>query len=318
MTKPRIQQLPTKRPDLVTTIEEEARTERTNFPDTVKAEVFARDCAICAFTGMNLWLLDEGAGGFYNDCWIDHIVPATRGGKSIAENGVATLAEYNYNRGNSIGGSIYLFMCGMPTYRFWEYNRILPVEMAQMIMDNYQMEPSDYYFNQAIRNLVAGVEWLNAEGALKYKRDADYFAEATNRRLEKWKKTVDVEGSSGMEERNLVPELLTTDQELMLSLREAKNTKTIKALMKEILPHHKANLSLRLEFEVASERWAQGEKFEGSFAKVEEMLQLPDVSIIVVSQISHNLNMMIDPFAPWNDQEALDQYFKEKESGEVN
>ena len=318
MRKPVISQEPAKKLDLIASIEKEEHTDRTNFPDAVKAEIYARDCAICAFTGINLWLLDEGAGGFYNDCWIDHMLPATRGGKSVVENGVATLAEYNYNKGNSIGGNIYLFLGGLPTYRFWEYHRILPIETAQMIVGNSQIESSDYQFNQAIRNLIGGTIWLHRGPNQKYKRDDSYFAEATMRRLEKWQRAVDADETSSMEDRNLVPDPLTPDQKLLLSLREAKNTDSLKDLMREILPYHAANLELRLEFENACEKWTQGEDYENSFSKIESMLTQPFVSEIVAGQIGHNMNMMIDPFAPWEDEEALKKYNEEMESGEVN
>ncbi len=321
MLKPKIKQPRTERPDLLLDIEEEEeeiRTNRTNFPDVVKAEIYARDRAICAFTGLNLWLLDEGVGGFYNNCWIDHIVPATRGGKSEADSGVTTHWAYNYNKGNTIGESLYLFINGLPTYRFWEFHRLLPPEMAQMIVNNSNILPSDYHFNQAIINLIGGVRWLHLGPDPKYKRDDEYRASATIRRLDKWKRAVDAEEVASMEERNLVIEPLTPDQELLLSLREVKTTKQIKSLMKEVLPYHCANLALRLEFEIACEKWTEGSEYADSFFKVGKMLDQPFVSDIVANQIAHNINMMIDPFAPWNDDEALEKYNKEAESGKVN
>jgi len=321
MKKPNIKQAPIKRPDLLLAIEEEeeVRTDRTNFPDAVKAEIYARDRAICAFTGLNLWLLDEGAGGFYNNCWIDHIVPATRGGKSEVDNGVATHWAYNYNKGNTIGESLYLFINGFPTYRFWEYHRLMPPEMAQMIVNNSKIQPSDYHFNQAIINLIGGVCWLHRGPNPKYKRDDEYRASATMRRLDKWKRAVDAEEAVSMEERNLVLDPLTPDQKLLLSLREVKTTEQIKALMKEILPYHSANLTLRLEFETACEKWTEDCDYTDPFSKAEEMLDQPFVSEIVANQIGHNMNMMLNPFAPWNDPEAFAKYIEDQtEGGEVN
>lgn len=107
MLNPKAKDTNIKRPDVLLAIqEEEERTDRTNFSDKVKAEIYARDRAICAFTGMNLWLLDEGAGGFYNMCCIDHVIPATRGGTSTVDNGVATFVVYNYNKGNNMGANL--------------------------------------------------------------------------------------------------------------------------------------------------------------------------------------------------------------------
>lgn len=298
--------------------EEEANTGRTNFSSAEKAEIYARDRAICAFTGMNLWLLDEGVGGFYNTCCIDHIIPASKGGSSTVDNSVATFAAYNHSKGNNIGANLYLFLNGLPTYRFWQYHRLLTLEMAQRISNNSQIQPSDYSFNQAIMTLICGVYWLHSAHATGQKRDDDYYALSSLRGLEKWRKAVDSEGSSSLEDRNLVPVSLTPDQELLLSLRQMKTTKQIKALMTEVLPYHSANLALRLEFEVACEKWTEGSEYADSFSIVDEMLDQPFVSAIVANQIGHNMNMMIAPFAPWGDEEAMKKYNEEIKSGEVN
>lgn len=300
--------------------EKETRTDRTNFSERVKAKIYARDRAICAFTGMNLWLLDEGAGGFYNVCGIDHIIPATKGGTSTAENGVATFAAYNYNKGdNNIGANLYLFFGGAPTYRFWQYHRRLPPEMAQMIFQNEHIEPSDYSFNQAIMNLVCGVSWLHMGSETKYKRDDDYYASSTLRKLETWRRGVNEDEVESFEARNLVPESLTPDQELLLSLREAKDTSRIKSLMKEVLPHHAANLELRLEFESACENWLMSDGDPDVFTSIEDKVTNPLVSAIVGEQIVHNMNMLINPFIDWDDPEAIAEAIKEgeDESGEV-
>jgi hypothetical protein len=109
---------------------------------------------------------------------------------------------------------------------------------------------------------------------MKYKRDADYYAASTLRRLEKWRRTIEVENADTLEIRNLVPETLTPDQELFLSLREAKSVIRIKELMLEVLPYHKANIEARLEFETAYEKWLDSDGDVEVFGPLEEKLTI--------------------------------------------
>ncbi len=263
---------------------------------------------------MNLWLLDEGAGGFYNVCCIDHVIPATKGGTSTEDNGVATFVAYNYNKGNNLGANLYLFLHGLPTFRYWEYHRRLTPEIAQMIVHNSQIQPSDYSFNQAIMNLICGVWWLSYDDSEKYKRDDAYYAASTLKRLEKWRQSADAESVGSLESRNLVPEMLTPDQDLLLSLREAKSVIKIKELMQEVLPYHKANLEARLAFEAAYDKYLDGDI--EAFDLVEEKLDNPLVSAIVFNQIENNMSLLSDPFAPWDNPEELQKYLKGIKSGE--
>lgn len=57
-------------------------SKRAEFPERVKAEIFARDRALCSYTGQNLWRLDHGASPG-SEVWIDHIHPASRGALAL-------------------------------------------------------------------------------------------------------------------------------------------------------------------------------------------------------------------------------------------
>ena len=52
--------------------------------DAMRAKVFARDKGICAFSGLSLWILDYSTPISHHD-WVDHVRPASRGGKKNVE-----------------------------------------------------------------------------------------------------------------------------------------------------------------------------------------------------------------------------------------
>ena len=52
---------------------------RTEFTENQKAEIFSRDRATCAFSGISLWFLDVGIGSNWQVDWVDHILPSAAG-----------------------------------------------------------------------------------------------------------------------------------------------------------------------------------------------------------------------------------------------
>lgn len=55
------------------------RAKRAEFTDQQKAEIYVRDRALCSYSGLSLWLLDDGASDIFNIDWVDHYLPAARG-----------------------------------------------------------------------------------------------------------------------------------------------------------------------------------------------------------------------------------------------
>lgn len=47
-----------------------------------RAEIFVLDRGTCSYSGRSLWIADYGIDPSYAIDWADHIVPASRGGKS--------------------------------------------------------------------------------------------------------------------------------------------------------------------------------------------------------------------------------------------
>lgn len=318
MKKPNIKQAVVPQPDalLAAAEQRESRTDRTNFSYEIKARIFARDRAICAFTGINLWLLDDGACGYYNFGSADHIIPATRGGLSDEENGIATHVAWNYEKGNNADANIYLFNGGFPTMNYWVFNRVISPEIAQRLVRFGQIHPSDCHFNSAIACVLSGVQWLHLGKDEGRKRDDAYHAGATLNHLVRWRRSVVEDKVASLEERNLALEPLFPDQALFLSVREMMTEKQIKKLMQDILPYHVANYDVTGCFMTAYNAWLEGNDYP--FDHVMNMMEGPFVSPILIENIVSNIQMLIDPFAPWGDDEALKKYDEEQESGEVN
>ncbi len=297
--KQEIKQAIIEQPDaiLAASAQQEARTDRTNFSYEIKARIFARDRAICGFTGLNLWLLDEGACGFYNFESADHITPATKGGLSDEENGIMTHSAWNYEKGDNANFNIYLFNGGFPTNNFWVFNRQISLEMAQRIVRFEQMHPSDFHFNNAVGRVISGVFWLHDGEDKGRTRDDDYWAKATLNHLARWKQSVDADEVTSLEERGLVLEPLLPDQELLLSVREMTTTEQIKQLSKDVLPYHIANHSVIYEFQIAYTRWLRG--YQKAFEPILQMLENPLVSEVVYQNTLSNIQLLINPFHDW-------------------
>lgn len=85
------------------------------FSDKDRAIIFVRDRATCAFSGKNLWILDQGIIHFDWD-WVDHIKPYSKGGKTDSSNGMLASSKYNYITGAN-NKKLYLYDYGFPKFR---------------------------------------------------------------------------------------------------------------------------------------------------------------------------------------------------------
>lgn len=316
MLNPKAKQANIKQPNeiLAAAEQRELRTDRTNFSYEIKARIFARDRAICGFTGLNLWLLDEGACGYYNFSSADHIKPATKGGLSDEENGITTHGAWNYEKGDKTDFNIYLFNGGFPTMNFWVFNRQISLEMAQRIVRFEAMHPSDCYFNNAISCVISGVQWLHVGKEKGRTRNDDYWATATLNHIARWRKSVAIDEVTSLEERGLVLEPLLPDQELLLSVREMTTAEQIKQLSKNVLPYHIANFEVVYEFQLAYNRWLQG--YTNAFQPVLEKLDNPLVSNVVYENTASNIQLLVDPFHDWAAEAEAEALLEAEEAEE--
>jgi len=160
-------------------------TKRTNFSDAQKAEIYARDRATCCFTGANLWLLESPVRPGFEQDWVDHIKPSTRGGKSVISNGVCASATYNAKKGQNTSDSVYLFRSGVPTDVYFGLFGTLPEAQRERLNRLSGLRAYDWYFNRAIALVCIGFEWRCWKKYYQtvYKRDDRYWINAAYKKL---------------------------------------------------------------------------------------------------------------------------------------
>ena len=220
--------------------------QRANFNDTQKAQIYIRDRATCAFSGRNLWLLDHGADPWYHIDWVDHVLPASRGGAATLENGVCVSWYLNWLKRASNAAHACLFRDGKPTADFFYIHGTLSEKLANQLRRFVTLVPSDWYLNRALWRLSLGVEWLLDNGKVgggTRTRDDQYYAKAALKALLAWRKQSEIEGSASVETRGLAPTHPADDQAILLDTRFADSERKLRKLMKELLPYYAANTS---------------------------------------------------------------------------
>ncbi len=98
---------------------------RSALTDDMRAKVFIRDRATCAFSGISLWLLDYGAAPGEED-WPDHILPVARKGTNDLDNLVCASAEYNFAKRVNTTSNLFLYRSGLPTSAAYELFARIP------------------------------------------------------------------------------------------------------------------------------------------------------------------------------------------------
>lgn len=220
-------------------------TTRNDFSHRQKAEIFARDRAICCFSGASLWLLDYGAAPSSVD-WADHITACVRGGKAEIANGACASARYNWVK-RQHGSAIYLFEEGRPTADFFEHHETVSEQIALHLRRFATLQWEDWYFNRALFRVLVCANTLGERrmDGKRYARGFDYWAAAALKSLEQWRRA----GGSvaSMRERGLIPKRQTADQTLLLSLKDAKTVTSIKRVIAQITPYVRASRNATLE-----------------------------------------------------------------------
>jgi hypothetical protein len=214
---------------------------RDEFSDIDKARIFARDRAICTYSGKSLWLLDYGAAPASID-WVDHYVPASRGGLADLDNGLC--ASWLYNRlKRDVGGTMPLFFAGLPTVDFYTFYETVPDAIAVHLRRFKTLHYSDWYFNRAVFQVrIAGAqsEEKRADGQA-FARGLEYRSKAALKFLTQWRKIVERERPGDFASRELLPPERTADHDLLLSLQTEDQLPRIVEIAAELTPFFKAS-----------------------------------------------------------------------------
>jgi hypothetical protein len=186
--------------------------------DNLRAAVFARDKAICSFSGLSLWLLDYRTAPFAQPDWADHIKPVSRGGNDTLENLVCASFFYNSKKTNNGSDTAYLFRDGQPTEIFFWNHGYLSTEQAVIMRRHAKLCETDWYFNRAIYNLSCAMHdnWLRSASV----RTPEYWQRSAYKRLAIWRQKATPK-ERGFLKRSLVRFPDAPDVQLLLELADA-------------------------------------------------------------------------------------------------
>ncbi len=217
---------------------------RTDFTAELRAEIFALDRATCTYSGRNLWIADYGVDPSYQIDWADHVIPASRGGASIVENGAAAAYLYNYLRGND-RQRLAMFHRGLPTSEHTTYVGVLDADVAAQLERFARLTASDWFLNRAMWYvwIAAGYEYQRRAGA-KRSRDHSYYSRCAWNSLTKWRRMVHEASVQPIEKRGLAPARPEPDQTALLSIRDAQSAADVLALINQLFPIYEAGAIL--------------------------------------------------------------------------
>jgi hypothetical protein len=213
--------------------------------DRTRADVYARDRAICSYTGASLWVLNVGAVPFVEGDWVDHLKIASNGGAHTVDNLVCSAASANYYRNSNPVQPPRFYSHGRPTSEFAHYGLEVSAGLARRLRSQQRIVASDWYFNRALHHLVAVVQTqvyrLKRPDGLHYKRTPLYWLGAALRRLDQWRTIVEKERIPHFERRGLVQYPQAPETKLFLHLREARSVARLQEIARQLKPIFKHN-----------------------------------------------------------------------------
>lgn len=210
---------------------------RKEFSDEVKAQIFARDRATCAFTGKSLWTFDYGASPLWETDWPDHIRPSSKGGSNDISNGVCASSAANSRKSSNTRDSSYWFWHGKPTEHYLHAVGSVPESVIAQLQRLSAITKSDWYLNRAAKDVLLAVEqaaW--PDGAT---RTPDYWCKSALKRLKTWKN--ESARDESLEDRKVLLTPRDQDQDILLGLRNAVTISDVREIKRKLIPHRRAN-----------------------------------------------------------------------------
>ena len=246
---------------------------RSNFTETQKADIYVRDHATCAFSGISLWIFDYGIRRNYQMDWADHIKPSARGGDSTLENGICASHTFNAKKKDNGSDNIFFFKNGKITPAYVETFGCAPDYVLEDLERRSNLLPADWFLNRAITNTFIGFEWrcdLEFQG-IQYKRDDTYWFKSAFRRLNVSKRK---NPSSSIVERQLLPPEIPFGTELLLDIESVTTEQQFKDWAESVWPSYRASVKAFHTFSLAETAHEQDEVLEQ--LKAEKLLH-PDI-----------------------------------------
>lgn len=208
--------------------------------NTLRAGVFERDKAICAFSGVSVWILDYGTAPFAQHDWVDHIRPRSRKGNDSIENLVCASHFYNSKKVNNGRDNAYLFYGGEPTEWFFWVHGELSAEQTETLARHAKIAKADWYLNRCLMNLTNAlqIDWSKRVVV----RQMDYWLGAAHKCLVAWRRISGETGPDTFQDRELVRYPTAPDVQLMLSLTRS-DAVGLQRIFRRLAIHYRANAS---------------------------------------------------------------------------
>lgn len=220
------------------------RTVREEFTEKQKAMIFARDKALCTFSGKSLRVLDYWLSNTMDIDWAEHIRPASKWWLATLENGVCASSFFNWKKQDNSMDTHYFFKNWKPTAIYYQYWWKLPDWYVDYSKRFEKLHFTDWYFNRALSRFHWWLDVMyNAEfNGKNYKRWAEFYSKSTLVYFTKWKKSIARHSElESMGDRCLIPEKLSFDQQKFLDMSEYWSSDEIFDLMQELYVFYKAS-----------------------------------------------------------------------------
>jgi hypothetical protein len=215
-----------------------AKKSRSGVSDRARAEVFAADKGMCAYTGKSLWVLDYGLVPLIEWDWVDHARPLARGGRNDLENLACCGSFRNWIKGNNTRDNYPILLRGRPTEDCLWHAETFSDSMFETLRRHATLAPSDWYFNRAILNILT---WAEARYDRDDREPKDYWCQSAWKRLNKWQEMSAEQRVPSFERRSLVLYPRSADTRLILSLRTAERYSDLTGLATAFYEHFAKN-----------------------------------------------------------------------------
>lgn len=178
------------------------KKKRSEFTQNQKAEIFVRDRATCAFSGISLWMFDNGLKSNWRIDWVDHILPSVKGGSNDLDNGVCASGFFNSKKKTNTSDNLYFVKCGCLTEHYSRVFGTPPKALMEQLSRLKNLEVADWFINRCISNVFEGYlcRCDKEFKGIDYKRTDDYWFNSAWKRLQIFHKK---KGAS-LQERELI------------------------------------------------------------------------------------------------------------------
>ncbi len=197
---------------------------RKEFSDTQKYQIYMLDHATCAFSGISLWLLDNGIKRNWQMDWVDHVKPSAKGGGVNIDNGVCASDFYNAKKKQNSSDNKYLVFRGKVTKNYIDTLGLPDDKLTTQLSRLSNLNKSDWFFNRTISGVFNGIDrrcYKNIVG-INYTRDDEYWFKAG---WKKFKTYLRLRTNESIVKRGLMKSSIPFGSDILLELESVVSEK---------------------------------------------------------------------------------------------